>query len=64
MSPRTRAFTWVTLAYVVAITAGWSVGLAVRELGTEAAVGLGYLASILAIFVFSRAFSNTSFFDA
>lgn len=64
MSPRASAFIWVTFAYVIAIAAGWGVGFRTLELGIEAAVGLGYLTSILAIFVFSRAFSNTSFFDA
>lgn len=64
MSPRTRGFAWVTLAYVIAIAAGWGVGLETRAMGPIGAIGLAYLASILAIFVFSRTFSNTSFFDA
>jgi steroid 5-alpha reductase family enzyme len=64
VSPRAKGLSWVSLAYVVAIAAGCATFVATRAEGAIGAVGLGYLASILAIFVFSRAFSNTSFFDA
>lgn len=64
MSPRAKGFTWVSIAYAVAIAIGWGVAHATRDHGPLVTLATGYLASILAIFAFSFAFRNTSFFDA
>jgi steroid 5-alpha reductase family enzyme len=61
---RTKAFAWVALAYAVAGVLGYLAAYAVREHDPRVVLAAGYLVSALAIFGFSRAFSNSSFFDA
>jgi steroid 5-alpha reductase family enzyme len=64
LAERAKGLAWVALAYAVAIAAGYGVALQVTDLHPAAVMGVGYAVSVVAIFVFSRAFSNSSFFDA
>lgn len=61
---RAKGFALVTVAYVVAIAAGYGAAWQVRDHAPAIVLGVGYLVSVIAIFAFSRAFSNSSFFDA
>ena len=64
MSERARGFVWVTLAYVVA---GVAAATVVWARGGDSGLWTAFLADVagtLAIFVFSRVFDNTSFYDA
>jgi len=54
----------VVVAYATAIGAGWLVAAAVGGDRPVLALGLGYLASALVIFVWSTALDNGSMFDA
>ena len=57
-------FALVGLAYVVAHAAGAAVLYALRDHHPLFAVGAADVGGTIAIFAFSRAFSNTSFYDA
>lgn len=61
---RAGSFAIVALAYVTAIGAAWGVAEVVGVGDPVLALGLGYLASALVIFVWSTALDNGSMFDA
>jgi len=61
---RTGSLLLVVVAYATAIGAGWLVAAAVGGDRPVLALGLGYLASALVIFVWSTALDNGSMFDA
>lgn len=57
-------FAWVGLAYVVAHAAAAATLHFFQDRHPLFAVGAADVVATIAIFVFSRAFSNTSFYDA
>jgi len=61
---KVRGLAWVSLAYVLAITAGSAAVWSLRSGAPEAALAAGYGASVLVVFAFSAGFRNSSFFDA
>jgi steroid 5-alpha reductase family enzyme len=58
-----RAFLWVKVAYLVALAVAWAVALAVGAGAPIAAAAWADVAGTLAIFAFSMAFGNSSFYD-
>ncbi len=63
-APRSRAFLWVIVAYLVALVAALLVGIAVSDRHPIAVALAADLAATLVVFGFSRAFDNSSFYDA
>lgn len=61
---RAGGFALVAVAYVTALAGGWLVAEAVGPDDPVLALGLGYLASALVVFVWSTAVDNGSMFDA
>ena len=59
---RTRALSWVAGCYLTALAA--SLGTGLLGLGPLATAGAGYAIATLVVFGFSRAFDNSSFYDA
>jgi steroid 5-alpha reductase family enzyme len=59
-----RAFAWIAVAYAVALALAWSVAAAVGPEQPLLAAAAGDAAGTLAIFAFSMAFGNSSFYDA
>jgi len=58
-----RAFAWVVAAYAVALAAAWAAASAVGVDAPLASAAAGDVAGTLAIFAFSMAFGNSSFYD-
>lgn len=63
-SARAHAFLWITVAYLSALGAGLIAGIAVGERHPIEVAWIADLAATLAIFAFSFAFGNSSFYDA
>ena len=61
---RARAFLWITVAYLVALAVALVTGIAVAGRHPIAIALAADVAATLAIFAFSFAFGNTSFYDA
>jgi steroid 5-alpha reductase family enzyme len=61
---RTRAFGWILLCYAVALVVGVGAWLATPQLDPFVRVAVADVAATLAVFVFSRIFDNSSFYDA
>lgn len=62
-SAKRNAFVWCGIAYVAAIATALGAGYAVRDMHPLAIIAVADLAGTIAIFVFSRAFNNSSFYD-
>jgi len=60
---RSRAFLWVTVAYGVALVAGLAAGILAGPRHPIALAAVADLVATVAVFGFSRAFSNSSFYD-
>lgn len=58
-----RAGAWVTLAYVVALGVAVAVGWSLRDAHPLLVVAAADAAATVAVFLFSRAFDNSSFYD-
>jgi len=63
-SSRTKAFTWIGVAYVVALATALAVGRQVAGGSSLATAFWADLAATFVIFAFSLAFRNSSFYDA
>jgi len=61
---RTRAFLWITVAYLAAMVAALVTGIVCGERHPIAVAFAADVAATLAIFAFSFAFGNSSFYDA
>lgn len=61
---RTRAFLWITVAYLVAVVVALISGIACGGRHPIAVAFAADVAATLAIFAFSFAFGNSSFYDA
>lgn len=61
---RTRAFLWITVAYLVAMVVALITGIACGDRHPIAVAFAADVAATLAIFAFSFAFGNSSFYDA
>jgi steroid 5-alpha reductase family enzyme len=61
---RTRAFLWIAVAYLVAMVVALVTGIACGERHPIAVAFAADVAATLAIFAFSFAFGNSSFYDA
>lgn len=61
---RARGFLWVTIAYLAAGVVALLAGIALRGEAPLVLVAGADLAATLVIFAFSRAFGNSSFYDA
>jgi steroid 5-alpha reductase family enzyme len=61
---RAHALLWVAVAYLVALVVALLAGLAVADRHPVWVAGIADVAATLAIFAFSFAFSNSSFYDA
>ena len=61
---RTRAFLWITVAYLVAVVVALLTGIACGDRHPIAVAFAADVAATLAIFAFSFAFGNSSFYDA
>jgi steroid 5-alpha reductase family enzyme len=61
---RTRAFLWIVVAYLVAVVVALVTGIAIGDQHPIAVALAADVAATLAIFAFSFAFGNTSFYDA
>ncbi len=61
---RTRAFLWVSVAYLVALVVALVTGIVCGERHPIAVAFAADVAATLAIFAFSFAFGNSSFYDA
>ncbi len=60
---RTKAFAWITFGYAVALVVGCVVATALPFEHPLAIAGAADVAATIAIFTFSYAFSNSSFYD-
>jgi steroid 5-alpha reductase family enzyme len=60
----TRAFTWVAVAYAAAGVVALAVGIALQGEHPILVAGAADLAATVAVFAFSVAFRNSSFYDA
>ena len=63
MGDMARAFAWVVASYGVALALAWAVAAAIGPGAPLAAAAAGDFAGTLAIFAFSMAFGNSSFYD-
>ncbi len=64
MSSKTIAFCWCGIAYAVAIAAAFAVGYAVHDqFHSLVVVAIADAVGTIVIFVFSRTFNNSSFYD-
>ncbi len=61
---RARGGRWILLAYVAALAVGTACVWTLRDAHPLVSVGVGDLAATLVVFAFSRAFGNSSFYDA
>jgi steroid 5-alpha reductase family enzyme len=63
-SERSRAFLWITVAYLVALVAALVTGIALRGRHPIEIALWGDVAATVAVFAFSYVFDNSSFYDA